>query len=204
MTPENLLDHLFIIGKPASGKSTISRIVLEILDLPDSNFLPIDKAHHVICDPQVQSPLYSYFEGGQLVFHDRETMMREALLWLAHEANRLLLQEPLVRPICFEFSHYNYSEAFAIFGLEKMRRAAVLEVTAPDAVIRQRNENRPLADQVPEEYLQMVFSPAAAKWREQVPVGRYAVLLNDSTLSKSELETRVRSALHELGLIFPE
>lgn len=159
MTPENLLDHLFIIGKPASGKSTVSRIVLEMLDLPDSNFLPIDKAHRVICDPQVQSPLYSYLEGGRLVFHDREAMMREALHWLVWEANRLLQHNPPIRPVCFEFSHYNYAEAFAIFGLEKMRYAAVLEVTAPESVIRQRNQNRPLADQVPEEYLQMVFAP---------------------------------------------
>ncbi len=202
MMPENLLDYLFIIGKPASGKSTVSRIVLEVLKLSDSNYLPIDKAHRVICDPHVQSPLYSYLEGGKLVFHDREAMMREALLWLAREANRLLLQKPPVRPICFEFSHYNYAEAFAIFGLEKMRRAAVLEVTAPESVIRQRNQNRPLADQVPEEYLQMVFAPAAAHWREQIPVGRYAALLNDSTLSTSELEARVKSALQELGLPF--
>lgn len=202
MTPENLLDYLFIIGKPASGKSTVSRIVLAALELSDSNYLPIDKAHRVICDPQVESPLYSYLEGGKLVFHDREAMMRQALLWLAREADRLLLQKPPVRPICFEFSHYNYAEAFAIFGLEKMRRAAVLEVTAPESVIRQRNQNRPLADQVPEEYLQMVFAPAAAHWREPIPVGRYATLLNDSTLSTSELEARVKSALHEVGLLF--
>jgi dephospho-CoA kinase len=127
MTPGNLLDYLFIIGKPASGKSTVSRIVLEMLDLPDSN---------------------------------------------------------------------------AIFGLGKMRRAAVLEVTAPDSVIRQRNQNRPLADQVPEEYLQMVLAPSASKWRERISVGRYATLLNDSTLSTSELEARVKSALHELELFF--
>ncbi len=202
MALENLPDYLFIIGKPASGKSTISRIVLNVLDLPDSSFLPIDKAHRVICDPQVKSPLYSYLEGGKLVFHDREAMMREALLWLTREAGRLLQQKTLVRPVCFEFSHYNYVEAFTIFGLEKMRHAAVLEVTAPDSVIRQRNQNRPLADQVPEEYLQMVFAPSVLEWRAQIPLGRYAVLLNDSTLSTSELEARVKSALHELGMLF--
>ncbi len=201
MSPHTPSLYLFLLGRPAVGKSTISKIILRLLDLPEENYFPIDKAHHLLCNPRAQSPHFYYTETGALIFRDRAAVMREALEWLARAAEIRRREAPQARPLLFEFAHYDYAEALAIFGDEALRHSGILEVVAPLEVARERNQHRAPVDQVPEEWLQMAFAADTSKLAELVAPGRFAQLRNDLKLSPKELEQRVSEALHALGFL---
>ncbi len=195
------ISYLFLLGRPAVGKSTISKIILQLLDLPEANYFPIDKAHHMLCNPGVRSPHFYYTEEGTLIFRNRVAMMREALEWLARAAEERRRTVSHTLPLLFEFAHYDYAEALAIFGEEVKQRSAILEVVAPIEVARERNLQRPAVAQVPEEWLQMAFASDTANLAALVAPGRFMQLHNELALSPHDLERRVRAALRELKLL---
>ncbi|NUO84365.1 hypothetical protein HUU05_30185, partial [candidate division KSB1 bacterium] len=174
---------------------------LHLLDLPEANYFPIDKAHHILCNPGVRSPHFYYTEAGTLIFRNRAAVMREALEWLARAAEERRRAAPHTLPLLFEFAHYDYAEALAIFGEEVKPRSAILEVVASIEVARERNQHRPAVDQVPEEWLQMAFASDTAKLAALVAPGRFMQLHNEVALSANALERRVRAALQELELL---
>lgn len=200
MSPLPPISNLFLLGRPAVGKSTISKIILRLLHLAEEDYLPIDKAHHLLCNPEVQSPHFYYSAEGTLIFRDRAGMMREALQWLARTAAQHRREAGSL--VLFEFAHYDYAAALKIFGESVIANSALIEVVAPIAVARTRNQARPAVDQVPEEWLQMAFAADTSRLAELVPRGRFVQLHNDLTLSPRELEARVREALHHLNFAF--
>lgn len=201
MPTKTAMPYLFLLGRPAVGKSTVSRIILRVLELPEENYLPIDKAHHLLCNPDVQSPHFYYTPQGTLVFRDRPAVMREALEWLARAAQARRAQAPNVVPLVFEFAHYDYAAAFEVFGEDITRHCAILEVAAPIAVARERNLARRAMDQVPEEWLQMAFAAEVSRLAELVAPERFVRLQNEHKLSHRELEARVREALQQFGFL---
>lgn len=194
------MPYLFLLGRPAVGKSTISQIILRVLKLPRANYFPIDQAHHRLCNPDVQSPHFYYTPEGTLVFRDRAAVMREALEWLAQAAQKRRRAAPQVLPLLFEFAHYDYAAALKIFGDDVAQQCAIIEAAAPIAVARERNLARPAMNQVPEEWLQMAFAADVSRLAELVAPERFVRLHNEHKLAQRELEVRVREALQRLGL----
>ncbi len=201
MQSHTSLPYLFLLGRPAVGKSTVSKIILRALQLPEKNYFPIDKAHHLLCNPDVFSPHFYFTPEGTLVFRDRAAVMREALEWLARAAQKRRAEAPTEQPLLFEFAHYDYAQALKIFGAEIVEHGAIIEVVAPLAVARERNLARPAMDQVPEEWLQMAFAADASRLVELVAPGKFVRLQNEHKLAQRELEVRVREALRQLGLL---
>jgi dephospho-CoA kinase len=193
------LPYLFLLGRPAVGKSTVAQIILRVLALPAENYFPIDQAHYLLCNPEVQSPNFYYTPGGTLVFRDRAAVMREALEWLAQAAQKRRTQAPNTLPLLFEFAHYDYAAAFNLFGNEVVQQCAIIEVAAPITVARERNLARPAMDRVPEEWLQMAFDADVLRLAELVAPEKFVRLQNEHKLSQRELERRVREALRRLG-----
>ncbi len=202
MPESTALPYLFLLGRPAVGKSTISKIILRVLKLPAENYLPIDKAHHLLCNPDVQSPHFYYTAQGTLVFRDRAAMMREALEWLAHAAQERRRTASHIPPLLFEFAHYDYAAGLKIFGEAVLQQCALIEVVAPIAVARERNLARRAMDRVPEEWLQMAFAAEVSGLAELVAPERFVRLQNEHKLAQRELEVRVREALRQLGFVF--
>ncbi|MEK7727997.1 MAG: hypothetical protein AAB354_06245 [candidate division KSB1 bacterium] len=192
--------YLFLLGRPAVGKSTVSKIISRVLKLPVENYFPIDKAHHLLCNPDVQSPHFYYTPQGTLIFRDRAAVMREALEWLAHAAQKRRVEAPNGFPLLFEFAHYDYASALEIFGAEVLRHSAIIEIVAPLTVARERNLARPAMDQVPEEWLQMAFAADVSCLAELVAPEKFVRLQNEHRLAQRELERRVREALRQFGL----
>lgn len=201
MPTNTAMPYLFLLGRPAVGKSTVSKIILRVLELPAENYLPIDQAHHLLCNPDVHSPHFYYTPQGTLVFRDRAAVMREALEWLARAAQERRAQAPNVVPLLFEFAHYDYAAAFEVFGEGITQHCAIMEVAAPLTVARERNLARRAMDQVPEEWLQMAFAADVSRLTELVAPERFVRLQNEHRLSHRELEARVREALQQLGLL---
>lgn len=201
MPSQTATPYLFLLGRPAVGKSTISKIILRLLQLPFDNYFPIDKAHHLLCNPDVQSPHFYYTPQGTLVFRDRAAVMREALEWLAHASQERRRAAPNVQPLLFEFAHYDYAAGLKIFGDAVLQQCALIEVTAPIIVARERNLARPAMDRVPEEWLQMAFAADVSRLSELVMPERFVRLQNEHKLAQRELEARVCEALRKLGFL---
>lgn len=192
---------LFVLGRPATGKSTISKIILRALRLPEENYFPIDKAHHLLCNPEAHSPHFYYTADGTLVFRNRAAMMREALEWLARAGEQRLHAAPQVLPVVFEFAHYDYAAALQVFGENIKREAAIIEIVAPFEVTHARNCNRPAVDQVPLEWLQMAYAADTSQLAALVAPGKFVQLHNDLALTPQALHHRVNTALRALALL---
>lgn len=201
MMPAPAISSLFVLGKPATGKSTISKIILHALDLPEENYFPIDKAHHLLCNPDVHSPHFYYTADGTLIFRNRAAMMREALEWLARAGEQRLRTAPHVRPLLFEFAHYDYPAALQIFGENIKREAAIIEIVAPFEVAHERNRSRPAIDRVPLEWLQMAYAADTSQLALLVGPGKFVQLHNELALTPKELQQRVITALQALALL---
>lgn len=201
MQSHDSLRTLFVLGRPATGKSTISKMILRALDLPEENYFPIDKAHHLLCNPRVQSPHFYYTADGTLVFRNRAAMMLEALEWLVRGGEQRQRAAPRVRPLLFEFAHYDYAEALKVFGEQIKREAAIIEVVAPFAVAHERNQSRPAVDRVPLEWLELAYAADTSGLATLVAPGKFVQLHNESALTTRAMQQRVNAALLELELL---
>jgi dephospho-CoA kinase len=201
MTINNNSHYCLIVGKPAVGKTTVAKIILTLLNLPENfNYISIDKAHRKICDPNVANSAYSYDDRGTLTMHDSEFLMEESLRLVATTAKERQREQEQKFPIMIEFSHHDYTRAFSTLGSEIINKSVVLEIIASEATARQRNLLRPPSERVPDEYMNIAFGQQddGDILRCLVTNNKLIKLSNEIDTTKDKLQQTVKRTLQQL------
>ncbi len=149
---------IFVLGPPASGKSTfIGYLVEEIKSagcgadgikiIKDTELLKI------VCPKTTGNPDY-YYEGEKLIFSSsaREKIIGRLLTKTADKIN--IAQNKF--PWCIvEFTHPNWEWALDNFFDKKLLANSILVfLNSPRKLLFSHNQNRPVNQQVPVEYLE--------------------------------------------------
>jgi adenylate kinase family enzyme len=194
---------LYVVGKPSVGKSTICRLVCEMLAARLPAHVSIDDAHRALCPPGVKSDRYYYSTDGLLHLVDRTAIMKESLRWLARRCAELLSGDSERGIVCLEFSHHDYAGALLELVTSGAPPDAIIQVEASRDAAMERNRLRSALVRVPDDYMAAAFA-SASDCLSLVPTTTPRVIVgNDNGVAQSELRIRVGSALRVLGLNCP-
>lgn len=147
---------IFIIGTPASGKSTICEMIIKHLDLTDEQYISIDKAHRLICKKGQKSWRYTYKDDGSLILHDRDNIIHESFKLIQKNIESKISQMSKM-PILIEFSHINYAQVFSLYFNNSLPCAHIIHVITSKNTAYMRNNKRPPQQRVPSEYMDQAF-----------------------------------------------
>lgn len=130
--------RVFIIGPPASGKSTARLYLEEYLRDMNMDFcsIGIDEAHRELSLAGNCSDQYRIEDDGSLVLLNREVQIPLAVDWLVKWA------DSQQSSFLLELAHDNVVEALELFNVHVVRHSLLLHVTAPVDLRIERNTKR--------------------------------------------------------------
>lgn len=150
---------IFVLGPPASGKSTfIGYLVKEMKSAgcgaDEIKIIKDTELLKAVCPKTAESSNYHY-KGEKLIFSSsaREKIINQLLTAAAEETNKT---QGKFLWCMVEFTHPNWQWALEKFFDKKLlAKSVLLFIYANRKLLLSRNQNRPTVSQVPEEYLRI-------------------------------------------------
>lgn len=157
--------RVFVIGPPASGKTTTRDFVAEWLRKRGATVvvLGIEEAHRELLPPDGEDGSYHYDDYGALVLHARERQIPSALDLLARQSRAARAAAGFV----MELAHARVGDALLSVGGELLDGALVLHLTAPLALRLRWNAQRK-SSRVPEEIVRSYAERLSAEEERRI------------------------------------